>query len=432
MRTITAIKTEKASFMAGLKWVPLADHSRRNRITKEMRTKIELQGATKIIIHSASTDAGIQSALGLYAANELEQQIGKRLYSLAVAFVHARPDHPQSILAWRLNEKRAAVIIIQNGIPVADEVQDEKDAIQLMKRALSGRMGQQNHVIYTNDPAVFLNGEQITEDDFAQLATKATKLTSVPARPAVVIGTAAVAAVAVIGSMLAYQSHEAERRAKLAAQIAAEDPLPAYQAALALQIRQLGFDRQSLLQLLADVQAHKVWDVGWKLVQIECTSGQCLYTWDRDGGMTAALLEAYPDAELAEGSTSEKAVLRRPAHLPLAGLAGLQQAVPQNIAASYVNVYQTWRNAKVTVTESENAADFIPWPTPTQGHVSALPREQALKARKITVDVAMPLAQELVITTPQAVWWKAVKVVVTPGDAKKMLIVTLTGNTYVR
>lgn len=418
--------------MAGLKWVPLAD-ARRNRITKEMRTKIELQSATKIVIHSASTDAGIQSALGLYAPNELEQQIGKRLYSLAVAFVHARPDHPQSILAWRLNEKRAAVIIIQNGVPVADEVQDEKDAIQLMKRALSGKMGQQDHVIYTNDPAVFLNGTQITEADFAQLATKATKLTSVPVRPALVVGTAAVAGIAVLGSLLAYQSHESDRRAKLAAQIAAEDPLPAYQASLAVQIGQLGFDRQSLLQILANAyDAGESWKLGWRLAQIECTANQCLYTWDREGGITAALLDAYPGAELAEGSRSEKVVLRMPAKLPLTGLPGLAHAVPQDIAATYVNVFQTWRNAGVIVTESENVADFAPWPTPTQGQVGALPREQTLKARKIAVDVPMPLAQELVIATPQAVWWRALKIVVTPGDAKKALIVTLTGNTYVR
>lgn len=418
--------------MAGLKWAPLADHARRNRITKEMRSKIELQGATKIVIHSASTEAGIHSALGMYAPNELEQQIGKRLYSLAVAFVHARPDHPQSILAWRLNEKRAAVVIIQNGVPVADEVLDEKDAIQLMKRALSGRMGQSNHVLYTNDPQVFLNGAQITEGDFAQLANKATKLTSVPIRPSVVIGTATLVAIAAVGSLLAYQAHEAERRAKLAAQIAAEDPLPPYQAALGVQIGQLGLDRQSLLQTLSEAANHDSWKAGWRLAQIECTANQCLYTWDREGGITAALLAAYPGAELVEDSTSEKAILRLSAKLPLAGLPGLAHAVPLDVAATYVNVYQTWRNAGVTVTEIENPADFKPWPTPTQGQVSALPRDQTLKARKIEVSVPMPLAQELVINTPQAVWWKAVKVVITPGDAKKVLIVTLTGNTYVR
>lgn len=433
MRTQKVLTTPKASLVAGLDWIALERPAKLWSLNKDLRGKIDLSGANRIVAHSANSGGTILNAMGMYAPNELEQIEGaKTLHSLAIAFIHAYPQHSESILVWRVGAKQAAIIVVQNGVPVADVVQDDADVIKLMKVALAGRMGARNHTIYTNDPVAFLDGIQIGEDTLLSTIGKATKLVRVPPRPAVVASSIALLAVFGIGGLYAQHLAEVKKQERLAAQREAEDPLPPYEAILATSIGRLGIERKALLQLLSEVEKGGVWTQGWILTQIECTPGQCTYMWNRDGGITAALLAAFPKAQMLSDSNSEKVFLRHTVALPASGLPSLNHAVPQKVAASYVNVYQVWRNAKVAVNENENPREFKVWPKPTQGNVSLLPSDATLKARPISVVVPLPLAKELVSSTPAAVWWSGIKIVYTPGEIQKLLNVTLTGSTYVR
>lgn len=432
MRTVIAFSAEKVGFVAGLKWVPLADYSG-NKVTSDVRSKAGLAMAERIILHSANTGNAIQTALGMYAPNEFEKTSATVLHSLGAACVYAYPEHLHLILAWRLDEKKVAVIVVQNGLPIADEIKTELEAVQLMKSALSGKMGQTGHVIYTNDPKAFLGGTLATTEGFFKVASKSTKLTSIPVRKAYIVGALSALALIAAGSAFAYQNHIKNERAKLAAQIAAEDPLPAYQALLAINIGRLGFDRAALLNVIAGFNDVKVWEGGWLLSQIECSVDQCVYTWQRDGGTTANLRAANPGAEVMAGSKSETVMLRRAVKLPLSGLRGLQDAVSQTaVTNDYVNTYQLWRNAKLGVEETEDLNDFKTWPTPVGGAADRLPKALTLKARKIAVTVPLPLAQEVVMSTPAAVWWSSLVLKYSPTEAQKLLTVTFTGNTYVQ
>lgn len=433
MRTVIAFSAEKVGFVAGLKWVPLAGYLG-NKVTSDVRSKAGLVMAERIILHSANTGDAIQTALGMYAPNEFDKTTtATTLHSLAAACVYAYPEHLHLILAWRLDEKKVAVIVVQNGVPIADEIKDELEAVQLMKTALSGKMGQSGHAIYTNDPKAFLGGTMATAEAFFKAASKSTRLIGIPVRKSYIVGALSALTLIAAGSAFAYQNHIKTERAKLAAQIAAEDPLPAYQALLAVNIGRLGFDRGALLNVIAGFNDVKVWEGGWLLSQIECSVDQCVYTWQRDGGTTADLRAANPGAEVMAGSKSETVMLRRAVKLPLSGLRSLQDAVSQTaVTNDYVNTYQLWRNAKLAVEETEDLNEFKIWPAPVGGGADRLPKSMTLKARKIVVTLPLPLAQEVVLSTPSAVWWSSLVLKYSPSDAQKLLTVTLTGNTYVQ
>ena len=433
MHTVIVLKEKKLGLVAGIKWAALTDYAGRGRINADMRAKASLSMAEKIVIHSVDSGAGVQSALGMYARNDFEAASISNLHSLAVAFVLAFPNNLHQILAWRIDEKRVAVIVVQNGLPVADEIKNDIDATRLIKDAKAGRMGNSGHIIYTNEPAQFLDGELVDEDVFLKAASKASKLVGIPIRRAYLAAGAVLLAVIAGGGITSYLSYTKEQQVKAAAILAAQDPVPAYQEALAVRISKLGLERKSLKKILNSIGDAEVWNKGWMLEQIECSAGNCISTWQRNGGTTAALLQANPHDEVLSDSTSEKLILRRNVPLLEAGIASREAAVASSVALkNYVNTYQTWRNAGLAVTESEAAKDFVTWPAPPMGDISRLPKELTLQARPISVTVPYPLTGELIDDTPAGVWWESFVLKYSSSDAANALTVTLKGKTYVK
>ena len=436
MRTAIVFSNEKkVGFAAGLKWVSLPGHKGGSRITNDVRENVKRVEADKIVIHSVDSGEGVATSLGMYAKDDRSPDVSVRhLHSLAAAFVLAFPGNLHQILAWRINEERGVcIIVIQDGLPVADEIKNEAEAKKLMNDALAGKMGASGHVVHSNDPTFFKNVVVVTEEAFYQAASKTTRLKGIPVRPAVLMASLAIVAMLAGGAFYGYYSHNEKKRALAAAKLAADDPVPIYQGLLASRIQHMGLDRRSLIATLASVGDTEVWSQGWLLAQVECSSGQCISSWEREGGTTAALLSANPRDELLSDSTSEKVKLRRVVPLRSGGLPSHSAAVPGPVAMrQYVNTYQVWRNAKLVVNESEDPADFKTWPPPMGGDLSRLPSELTLKSRPFEVAVPYVLATELINGTPEAVWYESFILKYTPSDSEKRLEVILKGKTYVK
>lgn len=431
MRTVIAIQEKKMGFVAGLKWQELVDYKGRGRVTNDVRAKAQLAMADKIVIHSVDSGAGVQTQLGMYAQNDFDQVTATQLHSLAAAFVLAFPKNLHQILLWKIDDKRFCVIIVQNGLPIADEIKSDVEATKLMRDAMAGRMGNTGHVHYTNDDRRQFGAELVDESIFIAKASKATRLQSVPIRPLYLLAGAVILAVAAASAFAVHTNIKKKERAELAARKAAQDPVPGYLQALGERISKLGLERKSLKAVLNSIGGAEVWNEGWTLVQIECAAGYCISSWDRKGGTTAALVRANPHDELLSSSTSEKSNLRRTVPLKEAGLPDRESAVPMEKAlADYVNTYQVWRNAGLVVTESQDAKDFVVWPDPPSGDKARLPKELAMRARPISVSVPYPLADELIDSTPQGVWWESFVLQYSANDGS--LTVHLKGKTYVK
>jgi len=437
MRTFTAIAADKAALVVGLKWKPLHNYRAGAKITKVAREEAKIVQAEKIIIHSVVADSQVLGAIGLYGGNDAVPTQQKRLYSLAVAFVHAFPESLNQILAWRLGEEdRVAVIIVQNGLPIADEVKTQSEAVKLMKDALGGKMGATGHKIYTNDPASFyngqFNGQHVEEQTFVACMSKSSRLGSVPVNPVHFLLTVGVIAGITVSAAVSYDHHRRAEKAAMQAQIEAADPLPPYEDLLATNIGRMGLERKSLANVLSTFGSFEVMKKGWLLDQVECTHGQCIYTWDRKGGTTADLLAALPGAELMPESGLNKAKVLVKAPLQQAGISSLAAAVPmKRVALDYVNTYQLWTNAGLQIQQQDDVKEFKTWPTPIEGDISQLPATSTLKARAISVTAPFALVQEVISSTPSAVWWSSFVVKYTPSETEKNLSVTLKGNTYV-
>lgn len=436
MRTaIVFSNDQKVGFAAGLVWVSLPGHKGGNRVSNDVRENVKRAMADKIVIHSVDSGEGVATSLGMYAQDDRSPDVkAKNLHSLAAAFVLAFPGNLHQILAWRIDDERGfCIIVIQDGLPVADAIKSEVDAKKLMNDALAGKMGAKGHVVHSNDPTFHKDCTVVTEAAFYAAANKATKLKGIPIRPAVLVVTFAILAFMAGGAFSGYQAHKKKERMIAAAKLAADDPVPTYQALLASRIQRMGLNRKSLIETLDSIGNAEVWSQGWLLSQIECSAGQCISSWEREGGTTEALLGANRGDELLSDSTSEKVRLRRNVPLLDGGLQSQFDAVPGPVAIrQYVNTYQVWRNAKLVVTESEDPTEFKTWPPPLGGDLSRLPPEITVKARPFEVSVPYVLVKELIDGTPEAVWYESFVLKYTPSDSEKRLEVILKGKTYVK
>jgi hypothetical protein len=432
MRTLTAISTEKVGLMAGLKWAALPDYSG-GKISADIRGKVKLAQAQKILIHSVDAGNGVNASLGMYTTNDFEPPTARALHSLAAAFVYARPKHLHLILAWRIDNRRVSVVIIQDGLPIADEIKTDPEAAKLIRDARAGKMGATGHKVFSNDPSSYADAEAITETELIEVASKGTKLVRVPPRPVFTLVVAITILSVIAGTYAAYHRNVQNKKRQLAERIEAEDPLPPYQEQLAARIGRLGLQRASVLEAMENFSALKVWANGWLLTQIECSVGQCIFTWERQGGTTDSLLKFSQGGVLLSESTVNKAKVLHKVGLQQGGLPSLAAAVPmKKVSNDYVNIYQLWTNANLSVSQNEELKEFKIWPTPTLGDTSRLSSDDTLKVRPIKVTTPFSLVKEVIKTTPEAVWWESFEIKYSPSDVEKNLQVTLNGNTYVR
>lgn len=433
MRTEIVYQEGKSALISGMKWQSLRNYNGEGKVTKDIRDKADLSSADKILIHTVSTEDGLMSSVGLYVNNDLTPIKVKNIYSLAVAFVQRYPENKNMVLALRFGETNISVIIIHNGIPVADEIKSEADAKKLVSEVLSGAMGESNYVVFSNDEVIAPNSRTVSEKELLGVCGKSSKLISLPPKKTLVLIISIVGLISVGIIYSVYSDHRIKERQLLIAKESAADPIAPYQAQLAGRIQKLGLDRSSIIETIAIISKGNVWSEGWMLQKIDCSVGKCITSWERQGGTTAALLSAYPNELLLVDSTPEIVKLVKTVPLKENGITSIENAeVMTDAYTKYVNTYQQWGNAGIHVTQSSKLEDFKIWPNPTSGELARLPKNVTLKARPVEVTVPLHLSNELIQSTPPGVWWNTFTLRYSPSDIEKRLTILFKGNTYVR
>jgi hypothetical protein len=421
---------KKRGIVAGLEWRALSGYSTKKPVSNQVRELARTYEASLILIHAVETRHGVDASLGMFEIVDPEEKMPRDLYSLAALAVHAFSDQINAVLAWRL-EQKTAVVVIQGGIPVVDVVKDHAEAAALVHQALKGGFGFSDHRLFTNDLQAFSAGELIGADRIWRPCSKATRLTKVPVKASSVAGAMVVGLCLAVGSIGIYQWNAERDKAALRAQLAATDPVPGYLASLGEKINAMGFDRKALIGAIEELGKYPVWEAGWMLTQIDCAAGQCTSIWQRKGGTTPDLLAARKGEEMLAESTDDKVLLRWSSGLKLTGIRDQSKAIRKATAKlQNATAFQIWRNANISV--SQSTEDFKIWPLPTTGDPSRLPEDIVLRIRAVEVPVPYPLVRELIEETPPSIWWSGFSVVFSPGEAAQLLKVTLKGNVYVK
>lgn len=429
--TQVIFKNKKRAVIAGLEWSVLGHYQAKNSITPEVRAYATAHGADRIIVHVANVDGVVHATVGTTSMGELDESVGSEQHALGALFARSHAENANMVLAWCF-EKIATLVVVQNGLPVVDQVLPIENVGDYLEKVVDGLFGARGHAIYSNDTSVHPFAEMISEGDLWAAATKSTRLGKIPFKKLAIAGMLVAFAV-VFGGFHHYQQLQAD--AKLAATqatLAAEDPLPSYQAALAASIGNLGFDRASIKLTLLQLEHYDVWPDGWILRQIDCDMARCTSTWDRMGGTTKSLIAALPhETYLPEESSEEVSIFAWPSQLKPSGYTSTANLeVEESAKADSRNAYQVWRNAGLLV--QEQTKEFAVWPTPPSGNASLLPRAASVLARPVSVTARYPFVQDLIDLTPAAVWWQSFSISFTPGGKADQLKITLKGTSYVR
>lgn len=423
----------KMGLVSGLSWGALTSDNREAAVRERAR---ELEAKKAIVLSQ-----GNRYSVGLGFVDDDDGKPTPRvLHSLAAVacgYVWSISEDPSAanvVVALKIeagNSEAAvdlfAIVVIDAGLPVLDDVRMVEQAQAVAAGFLSGERGFSNYRLLTNDLESFPAGELVEMPELLAFVGKSTLLVNPPVdRKKALLMFAVVAAVAGSGGWykLIYEPQKKKADALKAAQMA--DPLPQYQSDLAAQIGQMGVDRHALVGLISRLENYPLWVSGWSLEGVICEAGSCSSTWLRRGGLLEDLRASLPGHQVVPGGF-DQVVMQFQADMPIKGLASRGDAVEKAAAIDRsTNVYQGWANAGVVVRVASGA--YQTWPSgPPE-----LPAAETMKNQGLEVVASFPLAKEVVMQAPSDVWWKGFALKVAPGDKTGALIVTLKGDSYVR
>lgn len=191
-------------------------------------------GADRIIVHVANVDGVVHATVGTTSMGELDESVGSEQHALGALFARSHAENANMVLAWCF-EKIATLVVVQNGLPVVDQVLPIENVGDYLEKVVDGLFGARGHAIYSNDTSVHPFAEMISEGDLWAAATKSTRLGKIPFKKLAIAGMLVAFAV-VFGGFHHYQQLQADAKLATRCILAAEDPLPSYQAALAASI----------------------------------------------------------------------------------------------------------------------------------------------------------------------------------------------------
>jgi hypothetical protein len=421
----------KVGAVSNIEWREITSYPK--SIGNDIRDAVQRYETNRVLVHAVNTVTGIHAAVGAFNYQpDPDDKAPKEIHSVAALVVQTFPQLENVILAWKFSQK-AAVVVIQSGMPVMDTVFQSDD---LAKKSISsvqkGEFGFSGHKVLTNDRTFIPSGELVTAEQLLAHKSKATKLGGVPVNKKMlmlsVLGLIVLAA-SVYGG-LQYKENLAKKKRQ--AELAKLNPIPAYTALLQENINKMGFSRESFLATLAQIRNHPIWLNGWLLTQIDCMDKFCVSHWDRKGGVTSDLVSARPDDEVLPDSTAERTILRWKNKFEFAGIPSQTMGVPHAEAVKInQDTFQVWRNAKLDLAESQKG--YAIWPMPTQGDISRLPPEITLRAQPMEVNMVPDLlVDEIIAHAPKAIFWNGLSLKVAIDDKAKLLTYTFKGTTYVR
>jgi hypothetical protein len=446
MATKIVSQSGKQGLVAGLTWVPLVSGQKNQ--AGEVRRILKESEATKIAIVSGkadhdqadpkkSKDVLVGATIGLFVPEDDDAdptvKSASKLHSLALAFANF-VGRNNAIIGYQIKDSPfCAIIVIEDGVPILDDVRMSESAQELASQYSSGAVGLVYH-LYTNNLGVFPNGDAVNDETLWGKVSKETLIISKPLDMRALFG-GLMALIILGGSFYAYTHYEKEAaRKKMIAEAKANNPVAKYEAELIPKLGSLGLNATSILSVLTALEGHVVRDSGWMLKSINCTtqSRQCTSYWQRDGGVSDELVasrSAQGDelfGEIAQNTASFKLPIKFEAsgintkeELPLAQ-ADIKYSIP---------IYQVMANAGLDI--KVGSEGYKTWPV-VQGLV--VPEAAAVKARPTEFSTSMPLMFQALKGLPPNFWWTDLQIFVSENgkNALDSMSISVKGKSYVR
>lgn len=301
MSTIV-FKQKSIGIAAGMRWSVLKSSEKKS--SKEIRSIAKAVSASHYVIdkddESDRKYIGLHtSVIGVQKGNSKVNQI----HSLALIFIDAlmsasslqreminamlliRPDSDD------LSDLRA-VVVIEAGKIIHDSLESRGRANEILSE-YEKRGGFQ---IFSDSEI----SEGVTVIDWFQIfenSSKKTLANKVPRDPILyVFAAAAVLAVAGQGAYYYFVTIPA-KKAEEARKRAEADKTPVYLKKLREEMRQVGWERESLLQFIDGLYSQTAFEKGWGLKTLECDVSICTETWSRHGGIVNDLIAMRPKSD---------------------------------------------------------------------------------------------------------------------------------------
>lgn len=426
------VETSAGALVGGLKWSPLVGKPGRAALNQ---ARAMHDGASHAVLLTGLHVA----SYGLFArkVSEEGESLPRQMVSAAAAFaLRVGEQEPDAALVLHLPEQpeastgRCYVVVLHNGVPVADEITSKADALNLIGSTAR---------VYADDDVSFPRCEPADLEWLAQGSGKSTRIQSIPLDPLPwLIGSLIVLTLA--GAWLGhrrYQRLQEERR--MAQEAARADPTPKYLSALAAQRPRMAADREGIAGMVDRLFALQATVPGWRLQAAECLARDesCVAQWRRVGGTFADLQRALPDQGLQYVASAQSgladldlAQTRQAAQVARRALLPDPQGFPtvRQTQERFGPQLQVWRTAKLGV-------DLKPtklWPSVAEVPAGFV-HPQSLHAGDFVVrDVPGPFVQEVIRQAPVNVSWERVRLVLEENpDPMARLKFELLGSFYV-
>lgn len=423
------------ALVCGLQWHPLVERQR----TKEILIYAANADADKVLVLEKD---GI-AAVGLCQPLEDDDVINvngndaakpKRVYS-AAAVAASQLGNANAVIALTMPDKaRAAVIVINGGVPTVDDIKPIEAAQELVKGYVNGLTDGLQYPLYTNDLGSFGEGQVVDLFEAWEAAGKTAELVGKPVNY-VALGIVVVVVVVSVASIFGWRAHVKKvKLAKAAAEAAAADPRPQYEALLESQMSKLGWSGPQVNQILNQLDRQTLYVAGWTLHQVSCTteSDACVSEWTREGGLSEQLIVARAklgETPLQDSTKSRIFMSFKPAAEP-SGVTSLTQ-IPtiKDWSDSSTNLMQVWENAGIQL--AVGAGGFNLWPAMPNIAKDAIPTSVGVRSVGTIFLAPEDVTREAMATEPSNYYWR--ELVMTVGETvEEPLKLELKGMIYAR
>lgn len=425
-------KTE--AFAVGLSWSVLTTHADNS---KNLRTRVRKQASMLSATKHVINEVGTERYLGLYSPSVMDPKQPKRVYSLAMAFMHGLGSNysdKSAINAMLLmtpsaSETHRVLVVIEGGQVVYDRLELATEAIA-KAQAYKSAPG----ITY----ALFSDSEEvsgvthITWEQLEGFKVKSAELTSIPANIALLLGLA-IGAIAAISYCTYYYTVlvPQQERVKRQVQEAAQNQTPQYLQKLNGELSHVGWNQSDVLKQVEALSKQSAYVKGWVLDRITCNYDQqsCEYKYSRLGGEVAELIAVEADKQHDTLRSSKDIAVFTQAIKPVVKALN-RDDLPESAAAAV--------DLRTRIQRLTNAGAQIstknPEPWPTVGmDMSKVDKKVIVKQSGFESKAPFVLAKTMFHELPEFLALRSFVVDINAsGDKAAALNLTLKGNSYAR
>lgn len=354
-----------------------------------------------------------------------------RLFSFAALLSH-RLHASDAILVWRIAQGTYtglyAVVVLEDHLPVTDQVMSLTEAIRLVLRYRQTPEHAASASFWSNDLDNFPDAQPLLLDWSDLKPGRHERIRPLPRDPVGIAGGVMALALLVSGLLVAseyagYRERitQTDNRAQMAQQQAYDKALQAVQS-------RLGADAGSVVRLMETWMDEPAIMANWSLTDVTCDLQHCLQNWQSEGGYTDALIKSLKDQPAHTPQTQwqdpRRLQVRTAWQLPESGVSTWSDLPDEaSLTRLLFDEQQVWAAARV-VHRVDLQGEI--WPAghqPAQG-------QPVLKRHAVTLTAPAHLLRHVLQDYAGLAWWNRLQLQVRPFDPKQVLQVELQGAFY--